>query len=58
MAGQSSSLTAHIETRPGQNVSLVPVAHQVVSGLLLGAVQVVHGDTQGAAAQHGIGAAG
>lgn len=34
------------------------MAHQVVSGLLLGAVQVVHGDAQGAAAQRSVGAAG
>lgn len=38
--------------------SLVSVADQVVSRLLLGAVQVVHGDSQGVAAHHRVAAAG
>lgn len=51
-------LTAHVETRTGQDVSVSSMTHQVVSRLLLRAVQVVKGDGQGVRAQHAVGAAG
>lgn len=52
------ALTAYVETGPGQNVPpLLPVADQVVSRLLPGAVQVVHGDSQRVAARHRVAAA-
>lgn len=53
------ALTADVETSSGQNVSSsVSMTHQVVSRLLPGAVEVVHGDRQSVVAQHRVAAAG
>lgn len=60
MAAQTERppLTAHIETWTGQDVSIVSMTHEVVSRLLLGAVEVVNGDTEDVRAHHAVGAAG
>jgi len=55
---RAGPLTAHVETRAGQDVSVRGVTHQVVSGLLPGAAEVVQRDAQGAGAHHAVGAAG
>lgn len=51
-------LTAHVEARSGQHVAVAAVAHQVVSRLLPGAVEVVKGDAEGVQPQQPVGAAG
>lgn len=51
-------LTAHIETRSGQHVSIAAVTHQVVSGLLPGAVEAVNGDAEDVWTQEPVAAAG
>ena len=51
-------LTAHVETGPGEDVSVRSVAHQVVSRLLPGAAQVAEGDADGAGTEDAVGAAG
>lgn len=52
------ALTAHVETRSGQHVSIAAVTHQVVSGLLPGAVEAVDGDAEDVWTQRPVGAAG
>lgn len=51
-------LTAHIETGAGQNVAVCAVTHQVVSRLLLGALQAAKGDAQGIRGHQAVGADG
>ena len=55
---QQPALTAHIETGPGQHVPVAAVAHQVVSRLLPGAVELVDGDAHGVQTQEPVAAAG
>lgn len=51
-------LTAHVKAGSSQDASVRSVAHQVVSGPLLGSTEAVKGDAEDAGGHHTVGAAG
>lgn len=54
---RATTLTAHVETGPGEHVPPAAVTHQVVARALTRAAQVAQRDAEDAGAEHAVGVA-